>query len=185
MIPVRDVIPTRTKPAVTIALVAVNVLLLSYLALGERTGAAMLYVGLNALYLWLFGGTVEDRLGHLRFLVLCLVCGAAAAMVQANIPSPLLVRLAAAAGATAGVIGAYFVLYPRSRIVTLVPMLVTVQVVEVPAAYVAGFWLVIQIGVGMTGAWITALATGMAAVVALRRKERLRVEWWDLTSPAR
>ena len=185
MIPVRDVIPTRTTPIVTIALVIAHVLLIAYLALGERTGAAMVYVALNALFLWLFGGTVEDRVGHMRFLVLCLLCSAAAAMVQARVPSPLLVRLAVAAGATAGVIGAYFVLYPRSRIVTLVPMLVTVQVVEVPAAYVAGFWFAIQLAVAMTGAWIAGLATGMAAVVALRRKERLRVEWWDVISPAR
>lgn len=185
MIPVRDVIPTRTRPAATLALVAGNMLLLSSLALGERTGAAMVYVALNALALWLFGGTVEDRLGHIRFVVLCLACGAAAAIVQAGAPSPLLVRLAGAAGATAGAIGAYLVLYPRSRIVTLVPTPVSVHVVEVPVAYVAAVWFAIQLAVAMAGAWIAALATGMAAVVALRRKDRLRVEWWDVTSPAR
>ncbi len=160
MIPLRDIIPSRTTPVVTISLIAVNVLVFIYeLSLGRDVDAFTLYYGLvpaafswvtvftsmflhggfmhvagNMLYLWIFGDNVEDRMGHGRFLVFYLLCGVAAALAQTITGPDSVVPMVGASGAIAGVMGAYFVLYPRSRIVTLIPIFFFFQVVEVPAA---------------------------------------------------
>ena len=159
MIPLRDVIPSRTAPVVTIALVAANAVTFAFLH--------PLAVAANMLALWLFGGTVEDRMGRGRFLVFYLVCGATGA--------------GSAAAAVAGVIGAYVVLYPASRIVTLIPVPYLLRIVEVPAGVFAAAWLLAQAVSGGSPVW--PLASGVAAGVALvwvfRRPERLRVEWWN------
>jgi hypothetical protein len=96
------------------------------------------------LYLYIFGDNVEDRIGHVGYLVFYLLCGVGATAVQvwsapgANIP------LIGASGAIAGVLGAYFLLYPRARILTLLPLFVFFPVVEVSAFFFLGFWLLIQ-----------------------------------------
>ena len=74
----------------------------------------------NMLYLWIFGDNVEDRLGHFAFLVFYLVCGAAAGLAHIFMNPASLLPTLGASGAIAGVMGAYFVLYPQSRILTLV-----------------------------------------------------------------
>ena len=82
----------------------------------------LLHFGGNMLYLWIFGDNVEDRMGHGRFVVFYLLCGAAAALAQTMFDPDSPVPMVGASGAIAGVMGAYFVLYPRSRIVTLLPL---------------------------------------------------------------
>ena len=140
MIPLRDVIPTRTWPVVTVGLIALNVLIFLY----EQTlgrGALELFVrewglvpadfawsrvvtsmflhggwahvGGNMLYLWIFGDNVEDRLGHVRYLVFYLLCGAFAAGAQTYIKADSLVPMIGASGAISGVLGAYIVLLPQ------------------------------------------------------------------------
>ncbi len=98
----------------------------------------------NVWYLWIFGDNVEDRLGHLRFLFFYLACGLAAMLVQclygANTAAPAI----GASGAIAGVLGAYLVLFPGARILTLIPIIFVVQFVEIPALFVLGFWFLIQ-----------------------------------------
>jgi membrane associated rhomboid family serine protease len=99
-----------------------------------------------------------------------------------------------ASGAVAGVMGAYFVLYPRSKIVTLVPIFIFIQLIEVPAILFLGLWFLLQFvsGVGSMAAaareevggiafWahIAGFAAGVAGVFVFRRPERQRVEWWD------
>src|SRR5437870_6118175 len=147
MIPLRDIIPSRPTPFVTIGLIALNVLVFLFeLSLGRGVEAFTLYFGLvpadfawlnvftsmfvhggflhiggNMLYLWIFGDNVEDRMGHGRFLVFYLLCGIAAALAQTIANPDSIVPMVGASGAIAGVMGAYFVLYPRSRILTLVP----------------------------------------------------------------
>ena len=76
----------------------------------------------NMLYLWIFGDNVEDRLGHVRFLVFYLLCGVAAALGARLIDPSSKIPMIGASGAIAGVLGAYFVLFPRSRVLTLVPL---------------------------------------------------------------
>ena len=76
----------------------------------------------NMWWLWIFGDNVEDRLGHGRFIVFYLLCGIAAAVGQMLIDPFSTLPTIGASGAIAGVMGAYFVLYPRSRVLTLIPI---------------------------------------------------------------
>jgi membrane associated rhomboid family serine protease len=221
MIPLRDVIPSRTTPVMTITLIMLNVMVFIYqLSLGEDVNNFVLYFGLipaafswvavftsmfvhggflhvagNMLYLWIFGDNVEDRMGHGRFLVFYLLCGTAAALVQTILNPDSVVPMVGASGAIAGVMGAYFVLYPRSRIVTLLPFFIFFQVIEVPAIFFLGIWFVMQFlsGVGSIAttvgrepaggiafwAHVAGFLVGISAVVVFRRPERQRVEWWN------
>jgi membrane associated rhomboid family serine protease len=153
-----------------------------------------LHVAGNMLYLWIFGDNVEDRMGHGRFLVFYLLCGVAAALAQTITMPDSVVPMVGASGAIAGVMGAYFVLYPRSRIVTLLPFFFFFQVIEVPAILFLGIWFVMQflsgvgsivstIGRGGTGgiafwAHVAGFVAGITGVALFRRPERQRVEWW-------
>jgi membrane associated rhomboid family serine protease len=99
----------------------------------------------NMWYLWIFGDNVEDRLGHGRFIVFYLLCGIIAALGQiASDPQSTLPTIGAS-GAIAGVMGAYFVLYPRSRVLTLIPLIIFWEIIELPAIVLLGFWFVIQL----------------------------------------
>src|SRR5262245_41436261 len=219
MIPLRDVIPSRTAPLVTIALIVVNVLVFLYeMSLGRGAEAFMLrwglvpaafswvtvitsmflhggllHVGGNMLYLWIFGDNVEDRMGHGRFLAFYLLCGTAAALAQTMATPNSDVPMVGASGAVAGVMGAYFVLYPKSRVVTLVPLFFVFQIIEVPAIVFLGIWFVMQFfsgllttsaaGGGDLGgiafwAHVAGFVAGLIGVVVFRRPERQRVEWW-------
>jgi membrane associated rhomboid family serine protease len=218
MIPLRDVIPSRTTPAVTIGLIAANTLVFLYqLSLGADVNAfviewglvpaalslpavltsmflhgGFLHFGGNMLYLWIFGDNVEDRMGHGRFAVFYVLCGAAAALAQTISDPASVVPMVGASGAIAGVMGAYFVLYPHSRILTLVPIFFFIQLVEVPAVFFLGLWVVFQLlsGVGSIAtagqsggiafwAHVAGFGAGVATVGIFRRRERLRVEWWS------
>ena len=184
MLPIRDVVPTRTTPFVVLGFVALNAAALAYAVVsGRSTAGLLLYLGLTMLFLWLFGENVEDRTGHGRFLALYLLCGGLAALFQRLLPPGLDTRIAATGGATAGVMGAYVVLYPRSRVVALIPMVTFIQPVEVPSVYLMAFWFVLQWSAGTFGSHLAAFATGMCAVLVFRRPERLRVEWWNEISP--
>ena len=220
MIPLRDIIPSRTTPYVTISLISLNVLVFLYeLSLGRAVDAFTLYFGLvpaafswvtvftsmflhggilhvagNMLYLWIFGDNVEDRMGHGRFLVFYLLCGVAAALAQTITAPDSVVPMVGASGAIAGVMGAYFVLYPKSRIVTLIPLFFFFQVIEVPAILFLGIWFVMQFlsgvgsivttaGGGSAGgvafwAHVAGFVAGISGVIVFRRPERQRVEWW-------
>ena len=100
----------------------------------------------NMLYLWIFGDNVEDRLGSGRYLVFYLLCGVAAAIGQGLIAGGPLVG---ASGAIAGVLGAYLVMFPGTRIRTLIFLGIFITIVQLPAIIVIGFWIVIQIVSGL------------------------------------
>ena len=110
----------------------------------------LLHLGSNMLYLWIFGDNVEDRLGHGRFLILYVGSGVVAALTQLRLHPGLEVPMIGASGAIAGVLGAYFVLFPFARIVTWIPIFIVAHVVEVPAFTFLGFWFVLQWLQGMT-----------------------------------
>ena len=222
MIPLRDVIPSRTTPYVTVGLIVLNAMVFVYeLTLDDAlleefvlyfglipaafgwvpmitsmfVHGGVLHFGGNMLFLWIFGDNVEDRMGHGRFLVFYLLCGIAAALAQTAMRPDSVVPMVGASGAIAGVMGAYFVLYPHSRIVTLVPIFVFIQIMEVPAIVFLGIWFVLQFisGVGSIAAttggepmggvafWahIAGFVAGLAGVVVFRRRDRERVEWWN------
>jgi hypothetical protein len=106
----------------------------------------------NMLYLYIFGDNVEDKIGHGMYALFYLVCGAGSAIVQVFSNPGSHVPLLGASGAIAGVLGAYFLLFPRARILTLIPLVIFFPVVEVPAFFFLGFWFLLQIAqAGLTG----------------------------------
>src|SRR4030095_16431644 len=126
-----------------------------------------LHVAGNMLYLWIFGDNVEDRMGHGRFLAFYLLCGAAAAVGQTFTVPDSMVPMVGASGAVAGVMGAYFILYPHSRIVTLLPLFIVFPIVEVPAIFFLGIWFVMQLlsGVGSVGGACARHSAGLRICV--------------------
>ena len=220
MIPLRDVIPSRTTPGVTITLIVVNVLVFLFqMSLTERGQDAFIHAfGLvpayfsfltvftsmfvhggfahiagNLLFLWIFGDNVEDRLGHGRFLTFYLLCGFVAAFAQLFLDPDSTVPMVGASGAIAGVMGAYLVLYPHSRVLMLFPF--PVFLFELPAIVFLGMWFFAQFlnGIGqlpvfqkdqISGgvafwAHVMGFVTGLVLVGIMKRPERTRVEWWD------
>jgi membrane associated rhomboid family serine protease len=99
----------------------------------------------NMLYLWIFGNNVEDRLGRLPFLLFYLAGGIAAALTQVWTDPGSSIPLVGASGAIAAALGAYLVLYPRARILSLVFLGFFYQLIEVPALIVLGFWFFLQL----------------------------------------
>jgi membrane associated rhomboid family serine protease len=99
----------------------------------------------NMLYLWIFGDNVEDRLGRVRFIAFYVACGAVAALGQGVADPRSPVPMIGASGAISGVLGAYLVLYPRARVLVLLPLLLIVTTVRVPAVVVLGIWFAGQL----------------------------------------
>jgi membrane associated rhomboid family serine protease len=110
----------------------------------------------NMLYLYIFGDNVEDRLGHLGYLLFYVLAGAGAALTEVYFQRGSTVPLLGASGAIAGVLGAYFLLYPRSRILTVIPLFVFFPVVEISAFFFLGFWFLMQFVQGALSAGIPA-----------------------------
>ena len=106
----------------------------------------------NMMFLWVFGDNVEDRLGHVKYLIFYLLAGVAAALSQLAIDFHSQAPLIGASGAISGVMGAYLVLYPYNRIKALV-VYFFITVVQLPAMYFLGFWLILQLinGLGALG----------------------------------
>jgi membrane associated rhomboid family serine protease len=210
MLPVRDVIPNRTTPLVVIAIAigsaagVVYAQTLSHAALrawlldvglhgsGGVTSAIVtapflhrsLWEGAaNLLALWIFGPTIEDRTGHLRFLAFYLAAGVGGALAALWLQPPMAPPSAGAPASIAGVIAGYLALFPRSRVLVLIPW-PEWDAVEVPATFMAATWLLLQAlgGIGTGGGPMAmplgGAAVGVALVWLVRRPERQRVEWW-------
>jgi membrane associated rhomboid family serine protease len=112
----------------------------------------------NMWFLWIFGDNIEDKLGHFKFIAFYFLCGIIASSVHVFFNSQSNVPCVGASGAIAGVLGAYMLTFPHARVVTIVPLFVFIQVMELPAMVVLGFWFVIQFFNG--AASITASASG-------------------------
>jgi membrane associated rhomboid family serine protease len=117
-----------------------------------------LHIAGNMLFLWVFGNNVEDRLGRPLFVGFYLLGGVAAAALQLAFDPSSAVPSLGASGAVAAVLGAYLVMFPRARVVTLVILLFFITAVELPAVLVLGAWFVLQLfsGVGGLGAEVNA-----------------------------
>jgi membrane associated rhomboid family serine protease len=220
MIPLRDVIPSRTTPYVTVGLIALNVLVFLFqTSLSERSSEIFVYtfglvpaqfsllnvftamfvhaglghVAGNLLFLWIFGDNVEDRFGHGRFVFFYVVCGFVAAFVQTALYPDSPIPMVGASGAIAGVMGAYLVMYPHSRVLMLFPF--PPILFELPAVLFLGMWFFIQFlnGIGslpmfqtdqISGgvafwAHVAGFVAGLVLVGFMRRPERAAVDWWD------
>jgi membrane associated rhomboid family serine protease len=151
-------------------------------------GGLMHLIG-NMLFLHIFGDNVEDRFGHVRFLVFYLGCGTVAALLQtAMLPhSPL--PMVGASGAIAGVTGAYFVFYPRARVSMLVPIFLFWEVIQIPAVAFLLLWFAMQLAYGMMSlggpesggvAWwahVGGFAAGAIGALLLQPRRRARGVW--------
>ena len=107
----------------------------------------------NMLYLWIFGDNVEDRLGHMRYLLFYVAAGTAAGLTHVALSPGSVMPTVGASGAIAGVLGAYLVTYPRSRVLTFVPVFFLPWFVEIPAVAYLIFWFLMQLleGIGSLG----------------------------------
>jgi membrane associated rhomboid family serine protease len=215
VIPLRDVIPSRTTPYITITIIALNALawlfeaslphealnhfLTIYGVVPAHFFAPTLITSMflhgswshvlgNMWYLWIFGDNVEDRVGHGRFILFYLLCGAVAALGQVAVDPHSTLPTIGASGAIAGVMGAYFVLYPHSRVLTLIPW-IFLQIVELPATVLLGFWFVMQLfsagTIAMTSntqggvafaAHVVGFIVGMGGVFVFRKRA---LDPWD------
>jgi len=212
MIPLRDVIPSRTTPYVTVTIIILNAMawlyevtlphdmllefltdfgvVPAYFAWPTLVTSMFLHgswshvIG-NMWYLWIFGDNVEDRVGHGRFIVFYLLCGTAAALGQVAMDPNSMLPTIGASGAIAGVMGAYFVLYPQSRVLTLIPF-IWLQVVELPAVVLLGFWFLMQLfsagTIAMTAsshgsggvafaAHVSGFVMGLVGIFVFRKRE--------------
>jgi membrane associated rhomboid family serine protease len=137
----------------------------------------------NMLYLWIFGDNIEDRLGHFRFLLFYLISGVAANLIYyvtaINSPIPLV----GASGAIAGILGAYFITFPKAKITTLIFVFIFIFIRKIPATFFLFFWFIVQIfngvlNAGATGssvAWwahIGGFIIGFLLMPLLKKKNR-------------
>ncbi len=193
MFPLKDTQPSYSRPVVTIALIAVNLLVFLFEAsLGPYSRNALIeYYGLvpdrfrlsavltsmflhggwmhvlgNMWFLWIFGDNVEDLLGHAKFLLFYLLCGVAAALGQVIMDPFSTAPMVGASGAIAGVMGAYLVKFPRSRVLTLIFVFFFLTTVEIPAPIMLAYWFVIQLFSGLGSIARTHLSEGGVAFFA-------------------
>jgi membrane associated rhomboid family serine protease len=244
VIPLRDDVPSRSAPVVTVLLIAANAALwLFELTLSERGllrflkqaavvpalytgddealglveifattlqpdlgqrvltsmflhGGWLHFLG-NMLYLWIFGDNVEDRLGRLRFLAFYLLCGWIAAYAHVWAEPVSGVPAIGASGAIAGVLGAYMLLYPRARVVAILPLGIVFPTVQVPALLLLGWWFVQQFLLGSFAlaqgpqqgggtAWWAHIGGFIAGALLVgvmqdrkRRPPAPRTPWWE------
>lgn len=129
----------------------------------------------NMWFLYIFGDNVEDRLGHIRYLIFYLLCGIAAGLIHLMTNWGSKVPTIGASGAIAGVMGAYLLLYPRARILTLIPIFFFFQFVEIPAFVFLGYWFLLQLvfaglSRGHTGgiAWSAHVGGFLAGIVLFK-----------------
>lgn len=117
----------------------------------------LFHLGGNMLYLWIFGNNIEDRLGHLRFIIFYLFCGVFAAYAHTIANSHSTIPMIGASGAVSGILGAYLLLFPRASVHTLIFLGFFITTVKIPALIVIGFWAIIQFINGL-------LSTGLHGV---------------------
>jgi len=218
MIPLRDIIPSRTTPYITVTIIILNTLAWFYelsvpndvlptflqvygvvpaafhastLVTSMLLHGSWMHVIGNMWYLWIFGDNVEDRLGHGRFIVFYLLCGIVAAFGQILIDPTSTLPTIGASGAIAGVMGAYFVLYPQSRVLTLVTLIIFWEVIEMPAIILLGFWFLMQLfsagAIAVTAstggggvafmAHVAGFITGIVGVFVFRQRQRTEQYW--------
>lgn len=212
MFPLRDTQPSYSKPVVTVVLIVINILVFlfefsldpysqnlfidTYGLVPDRFHFANILTSMflhggwmhvlgNMWFLWIFGDNIEDILGHGKYLLFYLACGIAAALTQVYFSPGSRVPMVGASGAIAGVMGAYMVKFPHSRINTLI-FYILITTIEVPAWVMLIYWFFIQLisGVGSVGysqvsqggtaflAHVGGFVAGIGLIYLLRPKER-------------
>ncbi|MDD4363200.1 MAG: rhomboid family intramembrane serine protease [Atribacterota bacterium] len=116
----------------------------------------------NMLYLWIFGNNIEDVLGDIKFIFFYFLSGILAAFMQIIISPYSDIPMIGASGAVAGVLGAYFILFPKSRITTLVFFGFFIRLIKMPALFVLGIWIVFQVLYGLSNLTSQSVNSGVA-----------------------
>jgi membrane associated rhomboid family serine protease len=135
----------------------------------------------NMLYLWIFGNNIEDFLGPARYIIFYLLSGLGASLTHILFHPNSQVPMIGASGAIAGVLGAYLILYPQARVLTLVFLFFFIRIIAVPAAFVLGIWILIQvlnIGAGGGVAWfahIGGFLIGIALIKLFTKRKKPQV----------
>ncbi len=174
MIPLRDENPTENFPYITVGLIVINAAVFIYQLIAgrgftETFALKPLYVfeqpGIfnyftfissmflhgsvghilgNMLFLWVFGDNVEDILGKTKYIIFYLVCGIAAGLLHVLFNMDSKIPTLGASGAISGILGAYLVLFPRARVLTLIPIFYFIRLIYVPAKFFLGIWFIFQ-----------------------------------------
>ena len=151
-----------------------------------------LHVGGNMLYLWIFGDNVEDAMGKMRFLIFYLLCGVLAALTHITIHPNSRTPMIGASGAISGVLGAYLLLYPRAKVLTLIMFFYFIRIIKLPALFVLSFWIILQLLSGSLSLTSEAARGGVAwfahiggffagfLLVFLFKKKRMRIGLFHL-----
>lgn len=129
--------------------------------------ASILHIAGNMLFLWIFGNTVEDAMGRVRFIVFYLLGGVAALALQVAVGPDTVAPTIGAAGAIAAVLGGYIVLYPRARVLTLVLIIFFFGVIELPAWVMLAIWFAMQAAFGAAGLTSLSNAGGVAYIAQI------------------
>ncbi|MDP8252777.1 MAG: rhomboid family intramembrane serine protease [Candidatus Kaelpia aquatica] len=194
MIPLRDEIPTRNFPLITIILIVLNGVVFlcqrqhsSYIYLRDTLSlipvkiffsqdpkfyltlftymflhAGWIHFLSNMLYLWVFGNKIEDLLGHMGFTYFYIISGVGAGLIHAAIHPTSAMPTIGASGAISGILAAYLILYPATRIVTLIPIFIFWQVVKMPAYVFIGLWFIFQFFYGFSSLAAESNISGVA-----------------------
>jgi len=193
MFPIRDTQPSYSRPFVTVIIILINVAVFlqwklldpysqdhfirhyglvpahfqfrSILTSMFLHGGWMHIIG-NMWFLWIFGDNVEDVMGHTKYLVFYLLCGIAEGLTQTLLTVGSRVPMVGASGAIAGVMGAYLIKFPHSRIVTLVFIFFFITTIEVPAVLMLLYWFFIQLVSGVETVGYAHLSQGGTAFFA-------------------
>jgi len=107
--------------------------------------AGIIHLLSNMWFLWVFGKNIEYRIGHFRYFIFYILCGIASGYFHIIFNPSSTVPCVGASGAVSGVIGAYMILYPRAKILTLVPIYFFIKAIEIPAFIFIIIWLLIQV----------------------------------------
>ncbi len=145
----------------------------------------------NMWFLYIFGDNVEDRVGHVAYIFFYLLCGIGSALTQTFLQANSNIPMVGASGAIAGVLGAYFMLYPHSRILTLVPIFIFLQIMEIPAVVFLFFWFLWQFIQGALAAstpaqggvawWahIGGFVVGLVLIFFFKKREKPKPSYWN------
>ncbi|MCH8126235.1 rhomboid family intramembrane serine protease [candidate division KSB1 bacterium] len=145
------------------------------------------HIASNMLFLWIFGDNVEDLMGSFRFLLFYLLTGLIASLAQIIIAPSSTIPMVGASGAISGVLGAYFLKFPKAKVKVLIIFIFFIQVISVPAVIVLGFWFLMQIMSGFTSldaldmggvAWFAHIGGFIAGLIFVNKFQKRKVQIW-------
>ncbi len=145
----------------------------------------LFHVAGNMLYLWIFGNNIEDSMGHFRFIIFYFISGIIAVYIFSIVNPSSFIPMIGASGAVSGILGAYLILFPRAKVLTLIPLGFYIQLVKIPAIYVLGLWILVQIingiftrGVGGGVAWFAHIGGFVAGIVLIGLFKKKKSKVW-------